>query len=98
MTVNNATIRDAHALSGEYLLTKMDTDAQYHYVSGILEGLGYSRFLRDKPSEDGLKCIQGWLLKDGAARWQIVEQWLDHHKEKQAGVIINAIVSKECGK
>lgn len=97
MTAVNTNINEANALTGEEVLTQLDTQAQYHYVSGVLQGLGYARFLKDKPNQDGTKCIQQWLIEGGPERWAIVEQWLDYHKEKPAGVIIYAMVSKECG-
>ena len=98
MNLCYANINEANALTGGEILTKLDTDAQYHYVSGILQGLGYARFLRDKPNQAGIKCIQQWLSKDSTARWKIAEQWLEHHGGKPAGTIIYAMVSKECGK
>ncbi|MBL4761019.1 MAG: hypothetical protein JKY80_09305 [Mariprofundaceae bacterium] len=98
MMMNSAQTNDANALTGGEILSKLDTKAQTHYVSGILQGLGYARFLKDKSDLEGAKCIQAWLLKDGVARWQIVKQWLEHHKDKPAGVIIYTMVSKECGK
>jgi len=36
-------------------------------------------------------------VQDSAERWQIVKQWLEHHKEKTAGTILYALISKECG-
>ncbi|MEM7069355.1 MAG: hypothetical protein AAF478_10775 [Pseudomonadota bacterium] len=96
--INGLATTEARALTGEDILTKMETNGQVSYVSGILEGLGYARFLRDRPDKTGLVCINHWLIDDGMARWQIVKQWLEQHKEKSAAVIIYAMVSKDCGK
>lgn len=95
--INGIQTEKAHALTGEDILTKMDTDAQVHHIGGILSGLGYARFLKDNPNEDGLKCIEGWLEKDTVSRWKIAKQWLEHHKEKPVAVIVYAMVSKDCG-
>ena len=97
MIINGLQENPAHALSGEDVLTKLDTDAQYHYVSGILQGLGYARFLQDRPDEKGLVCIQDWLIDGGVDRWEIAKQWLEHHKEKPTSVIIYAMVRQDCG-
>jgi len=96
--MNSIQTQEANALTGGEILTKLDTDGQYHYVSGVLQGLGYARFLKDKPSQTGIKCIQQFLLQDDSTeKWQTIQQWLKHHEEKPAGVIIYALVSKECG-
>ena len=88
----------AQALTGEEILTKLDTDGQYHYISGILHGLAYTRFLRDRPDQTGTKCIATWLISGGVKKWELAKKWLKHHKDKPAGVIIYTMVSKECGK
>jgi len=88
----------AHALTGDDILTKLDTDAQYQYITGVLEGLGYARFLKDKPDQTGIKCIQTWFNDNPTERWDIVKQWLEQHKEKPVGVIVYAMVSKDCGR
>lgn len=95
--INGMQTDEALALTGEDILTKFDTDAQVQHIGGILAGLGYARFLKDRPNEDGLKCIEDWLEKDTVSRWKIAKQWLEHHKEKPVAVIVYAMVSKDCG-
>lgn len=89
---------EANALTGKEVLEKLDTDSQFHYVSGILVGLGYARFLQDKPDQAGMKCIQEFLTEGGVEKWNIAEQWLENNKDLPAGVIIYAMTAKECGK
>lgn len=88
----------AQALTGEEILTKLDTDGQYHYISGILHGLAYTRFLRDRPDHTGYKCIKTWLVKGGVKNWEIAEKWLQNNKKLTAGAIINTLMERECGK
>ena len=97
--ISYANTNDAYALTGEEILTNLDTEAQFHYVSGAIGGIAYSRFVRDKPSQDGMKCMLDWWNKpDDTTAWQTVKQWLEHHKEKTAETVLYAVLSKECGK
>lgn len=98
MGISSIQTDKAQALTGEEILTKLDTDGQYDYVSGVLQGLSYARFLKDRPDQTGAKCIATWLIRGRNRNWEIAEKWLKHHKEKPAGVIIYTMVSKECGK
>lgn len=95
--INGLVPDDAEALTGREILTKLNTEEQVRYVSGVFEGLGYARFVKDRPDQTGSKCIQTWLTEDSVERWQIVKQWLEHHKEKTAGTILYALITKECG-
>jgi hypothetical protein len=92
-----ASSEQAHALTGGEVLNKLDTDQQVQHLSGVLAGLGYARFLRDRPDEDGYKCIEGWLGRKTTERWDIMKQWLEQHKEKPVAVILYTAVSKDCG-
>ena len=95
--INGIQANEALALTGDDILTKLDTDAQVQHIGGVLAGLGYARFLKDRPNEAGLKCIEGWLEIDTVSRWKVAKQWLKHHKEKPVAVIVYAMVSKDCG-
>ena len=95
--INGLQVEEAKALTGGEILTKYGTEAQIQHIGGVLSGLSYARFLKDRPNEDGYKCIEGWLSQDTTARWQTTQQWLEHHKEKPVAVIIHAMVSKDCG-
>lgn len=98
MGISSIQTDKAQALTGEEILTKLDTDGQYHYISGVLQGLSYARFLKDRPDQTGTKCIATWLISGGVKKWELAKKWLKHHKDKPAGVIIYTMVSKECGK
>lgn len=95
--INGLQANQVHALTGGDVLTKLDTKERYSYVSGVVEGLGYARFVKDRPNQTGSKCIHDWFYKGGTERWDEIKAWFDHHKEKSAGTILYAMVSKECG-
>jgi len=97
--MNGIQTQEANALTGKEILTKLDTDGQYHYISGAIGGIAYSRFIRDKPSQDSMKCMLDWWHQpNDTTAWDTVKQWLEHHKEKTAEVVLYALLSKECGK
>ena len=87
----------ANSLNAGAILNDMDAKQRYGYVSGVVEGLAYSRFLRDKPSETGMKCIYDWYYKDGAKQWTRIESWFRRHPDKPAGVLLYVLIKKDCG-
>ena len=98
ISLANANLNEANALTGGDVLEKLSKDERYSYISGVVEGLGYARFVTEKPSTKGSNCIHDWFFEGGVSRWKEIKIWLGHHKDKTAGTIIYAMVSKECGK
>lgn len=97
--INAAGTEEVNALTGGEILSKLDAETQYHYVSGAIGGIAYSRFVRDKPSQEGMNCMLDWWHKpNDTTAWDTVKQWFEHHKEKTAEVVLYALLSKECGK
>ena len=91
-------MNDAYALTSSDVLSKLSKDERYSYISGVVEGLGYARFVTEKPSTKGSNCIHDWFFDGGVSRWKEIKTWLEHHSEKTAATVIYAMVSKECGK
>lgn len=98
MMLGNAHINEANALTSGDVLEKLSQDERYSYVSGAIEGIAYSRFLRERPNERGMKCMLNWYYDGGVESWKIVKQWFRQHEDKTAEVVLYAILSKECGK
>lgn len=87
----------ASALSGGDVLNKMNSEQQYAYIGGVIGGLAYARFLRDKPDETGMTCIYDWYYDADKSVWPQIETWLSRHAEKAVEPLIYVLVKKECG-
>lgn len=57
--------------------------------------LAYSRYLRDKPDQSGMKCISAWYAKADSV--DKIWQWFARHPDKPAGVLLHVLIKKECG-
>lgn len=89
--------RDAAALTADDVLNKMSAEERVAYVSGIVGGLAYSRFLRDKPDETGMNCIYDWYYTGEEARHQQITQWFERHLDKPAEPLLYILIKRECG-
>lgn len=98
MMMFSSFVPSAHALTAGDVFSKLGKKQQYSYVAGVVEGLGYARFLRDKPNETGSTCIYNWFYKGGGERWDEIKKWFEKHNEKSAPTVLNAMVRKSCGK
>lgn len=87
----------ANDFNADAILNKMSPQEQVSYVSGVVEGLAYSRFLKDRPDETGMNCIYDWYYKDSAATWERIEAWFGRHPDQRAGVLLYVLMKKECG-
>ena len=95
MLVAETNIAKASELNAGFVLNKMNADEQVSYVAGVVEGLAYSRYLRDKPDQSGMKCVYDWYARESVTRQ--VDQWFKRHPDKPVGVLLNVLIKKECG-
>lgn len=84
-------------LNAGALMNEMELKQRYAYVSGVVEGLAYSRFLKDRPNEGGMVCISNWYYGGGAELWTDIEAWFGRHPDLPVGALVYAMVEKECG-
>ncbi|MCP4181853.1 MAG: hypothetical protein GY761_00820 [Hyphomicrobiales bacterium] len=88
----------AQSLNAGAVMNEMNSDQRVGYVSGVIEGLAYSRFVRDKPNETGMQCIYDWYYKDNAKRWKnSLFPVFEKYKDKPVGVILYVLTKKACG-
>jgi len=87
----------AQGLDADAVLNKMTSEQQTAYVAGVVEGLAYSRFLRDKPEEEGMQCINSWFYGSGKNKWQAIENWFSRHPGQPASVLLYVLIKRECG-
>lgn len=96
--LGGASAADATEINADVVMNKMNSDQRVSYVSGVIEGLAYARFVRDKPDETGMKCIYDWYYADNDKRWkETLFPVFDRHKDKPVGVILHVLTKKACG-
>ena len=87
----------ANAQTAGDVVTKMNADQRLSYVSGVVEGLAYSRWLRDKPSAEGMNCVYDWYYKGAGKDWNGVVSWFERHPDKPVGALLYVLIKKDCG-
>ncbi len=89
----------AESLNAGFVLNKMNGDQQVSYIAGVIEGLAYSRYLNDKPSEVGMQCVYDWYAKNtGSARKRkTMTAFFKRHADKPVGVLLHVLIKKQCG-
>ena len=95
MILSIAQQAQAQNLDADFVLNKMTSDQQVSYVEGVIEGLAFSRWQRDKPDRAGIQCIYKW--SDSKDKWPKIEQWFARHPDKQVGPLLYILIKKECG-
>lgn len=97
MLLSNTYITDSYAqnLDANYVLNKMNADEQVGFIAGVVEGLAFSRWQRDRPDETGLECIYRWHGKKD--KWNDIEQWFARHPTRQVGPLLYILIKKDCG-
>lgn len=88
---------DAESLDARFVLNEMNQDQRVSYVEGIVDGLAYARFLRDRPDETGYLCVINWYQTDSEEKWRLVKKWLARHANKPVPVLMHIMIKKECG-
>lgn len=92
---------EAHSreINAGFVMNEMNADQQVSYIAGVVEGMAYSRYLRDKPSEAGMNCIYRWYANNTGTRENrgTVEALFARHPDKPVGVLLYVLMKKECG-
>ena len=88
---------DAGAQSAGDILENTSPQHRIGYVNGVIEGLAFARYLRDRPDTTGMKCIYNWHLKGEGSNWNRIVAWLEQHPEQRVGALIYVLVKQECG-
>ena len=73
-------------------------DERQHYVSGVVEGLAFARWIADDRNTEGMNCIWDWYL--GGDPEQVIRSiWtmFDRHPDQQVSTLMYALIREECG-
>jgi len=87
----------ATELNADFVLNEMNMDQRVSYIHGVVEGLAYSRFLRDRPDETGMLCIYEWYNNEFEEKWAKTKLWFARHADKPVGVLLYILIKQECG-
>lgn len=88
---------DASALTADDVLNKMSAEEQSGYLAGVVGGLAYARFLRDRPDETSMSCVYNWFYTGEIDRHREINQWLERHLDKPVEPLLYVLIKKECG-
>jgi hypothetical protein len=77
------------------VMEKMNEAERFQYLAGVIEGLAYSRYMKDGKKADGMKCIYQWFYKQGTA--SKIEAAFKRFHDYLPGAVVAAMVEKECG-
>jgi len=81
-------------LNAGFVMGQMNADQRASYVSGAVEGLAFSRFLRDRPDEAGMSCIYQWYADTAT---EDLHAWFERHPERTIGVLLYTMMKRTCG-
>lgn len=96
--LNPVTINKAQAagLTTDTVLKIMSDKELNAYISGLVEGLAYARYVQDgKKADKGMQCILGWFYKNKKTAPKIVRAFA-HFKKYTANAVVGALIAKEC--
>lgn len=86
----------AAELTAANMLQQMNEQDQYHYIAGVVAGLGTARFVRDG-NDVGSACIDKWFYDTAGTRETIAKAFA-RFGDKSPAAILYALSAKECGK
>lgn len=93
-----ATCKDAAALTAQEVTEQMSAEEQSAYISGVVEGLAFARWLADDRDDTGMQCIWNWYLNpDQRARFNAQMDWFEEHPNQQVSTLMYALIREECG-
>lgn len=82
-------------LDANYVLNEMSSDQQVGFISGIISGLSFARWLKDDKEMEGMRCIQAWWEKPGM--WNEIDTFFAKHPTRQPAPLVYILVRDECG-
>ena len=90
-------MESAKAQNAGDIMNKMSSDERNGYIAGVVEGLAYSRWLRDRPNSDGMKCVYDWFYDSKDKEKLEMYDWFERHPDKHVGPLMFVLIKKECG-
>lgn len=95
--INGIHVKEAAALTANDVLNNMSSKEQTSYVAGVVGGLAQARWVKDKPDQTGMNCINNWFYNSQEKKWNQIDTWFKKHLEKPANALLYVLIKKECG-
>ncbi len=92
----NASVAVAQDLTAGVVLDKMSAQERGAYVAGVVEGIAYTRYLRDTSKAEDMACVYDWYWADPAII-TVIDDAFARFREHTPGAVISALVQKKCG-
>lgn len=89
--------KEAAALTADYVQNEMPSDQRSGYLSGMVDGLAYARWLSDRPNETGMQCIYSWFYDGGIERQRQINEWFERHSDKPVDALLYVLMKRDCG-
>ena len=88
----------AQALTVTEIRKNLTPAEQIHYVTGLVEGLAFARWLADNKDSSGMACIWDWYLGEDSQK-RIAQQraMFDKHPDQHVSTLVYAMIKKKCG-
>ncbi|OXT02742.1 hypothetical protein B7H23_07670 [Notoacmeibacter marinus] len=90
-------VAPASAQTAGDIMSKLEPEKRYSYVTGVIEGLAIARYQNDKPDVTGMKCIYDWFHSDAKRQWEVIRTWFERHPDQSPGALLFVLTKKECG-
>lgn len=94
--ITGAAASDTKYYSAADLMTMMNDEQRYYYVSGIVAGLSTARYVKDG-GDTGSACIDRWFYSTEGVMVTI-DAAFARFGDKSPSAILYAMTAKECGK
>lgn len=95
LTASSAQASDFNA---DAVLNNLNEEQRSSYMMGLVDGLAYARWLKDKPSEVGMRCIYDWYYQNNAALWKsTLLPAFETHGDKPVTAILFVLSKRKCG-
>lgn len=78
-----------------FFLDELEDSQHFAYLSGIVEGLAYSRFKADGDQIEGMACVYGWFYDDPEVTLRIYTAF-DKFRDHTPGAIMGAMIERKC--
>ena len=77
------------------VMEKMPAEQRFPFISGIIEGTAYARYLRDDKRTDGMLCIYNWFYQDPKAI-ELIYAALDKFGDYTPGAVVGTLADQHC--
>ncbi len=87
----------AQDLTAGFVMENLERDDRFLYVSGVVEGLAYARYIDDgRNPGQGMRCIYEWF-HDRDETVEKIYSAFEQFPEHTPGAIVAALAEQECG-